>query len=290
MSSGYPQMNNNMNQKDYYQILGIKKIASLEQIRQAYRKLAFQYHPDRNKGNPAATEKMKEINEAYATLSDSAKRREYDALREQYGSFAYERFRQAHTPEDIFRDSDIDQVFEEFARMFGFRDFDEIFRESYGSGFQTFEFRRPGVQGRGFIFRGSSETEYGTQDQSVYSGQEQFPRVPFPGFIGKIAKYALQKVTGVEFAEKGKDLKDMIMLKPEQAQNGVEVEYSYRKNGKARNLMIKVPPGIRSGQRIRLKGMGIPGKAGGEPGDLYLKVRITIPLSQRLKSFLRLMP
>ena len=99
-----------MNQKDYYQILGVGGNASPEQIRQAYRKLAFQYHPDRNKGNPAATEKMKEINEAYATLSDARKRREYDALREQYGDLAYERFRQAHRPEDIFRGSDINQI------------------------------------------------------------------------------------------------------------------------------------------------------------------------------------
>jgi len=282
-------MNSTMNQKDYYQILGIEKSANLEQIRQAYRKLAFQYHPDRNKDNPVANEKMKEINEAYAILSDSTKRREYDALREQYGSFAYERFRQAHTQEDIFRDSDIDQVFEEFARMFGFRDFDAIFREFYGSGYRTFEFRSPGVQARGFMFRSPSGTEYGTQGENVYSAQEQSPTVPFPGFIGKIAKYTLQKIAGVEFPEKGKDLKDMLVLTPDQAQNGAEVGYAYRKNGKSRNLMIRVPHGIKSGQRIRLKGMGVPGKAGGEPGDLYLKVRIRSPLSQRLKNLLRLM-
>jgi hypothetical protein len=109
-----------MNQKDYYQILGIDRNASLQQIKEAYRRLAFQYHPDRNKGDPHATEKMKEINEAYAALSDAGKRREYDALKERYGPFAYDHFRQAHSLEDIFRGSDIDQIFQEFARIFGF--------------------------------------------------------------------------------------------------------------------------------------------------------------------------
>ena len=64
-----------MAQRDYYEILGLDRDASPHKIKEAYRKLAFQYHPDRNKGNPAALEKMKEINEAYAVLSDPEKRR-----------------------------------------------------------------------------------------------------------------------------------------------------------------------------------------------------------------------
>ena len=64
--------------RDYYQILGVSEDASQEQIKAAYRRLAFQYHPDRNKEDTAAAEKMKEINEAYAILSNQAKRKEYD--------------------------------------------------------------------------------------------------------------------------------------------------------------------------------------------------------------------
>jgi DnaJ-class molecular chaperone len=63
---------------DYYQILDVDQKASSKQIKAAYRKLAFKYHPDRNSKNPAASEKMKGVNEAYAVLSDTAKRREYD--------------------------------------------------------------------------------------------------------------------------------------------------------------------------------------------------------------------
>jgi DnaJ-class molecular chaperone len=74
-------MNKNMSHNDYYQILDVDQKASSKQIKAAYRKLAFQYHPDRNRKNPESAEKMKRVNEAYAVLSDAAKRREYDTLR-----------------------------------------------------------------------------------------------------------------------------------------------------------------------------------------------------------------
>src|SRR4030042_7159125 len=97
---------------------------------------------------------MKEINETYAVLSDPDKKREYDALSHEYGPSAYDRFRQTHSDQDIFRGSDINQVFQEMTRAFGFRGFEEVFRESYGQGYQSFEFRRPGVFGKGFLFFG----------------------------------------------------------------------------------------------------------------------------------------
>ncbi len=170
--------------KDYYEMLGVPRDASEEQIKKAFRKLAFQYHPDHNR-EPGAEDKFKEINEAYATLSDARKRREYDALREQYGPSAYDRFRQTHSPEDIFRGSDIDQVLGEFARMFGFRSSEEIFRDFYGSGYQTFEFRKPGLFARGFVFFGPSGRGYRTGEKQVYSGQERMPGIPFLGILLK---------------------------------------------------------------------------------------------------------
>ena len=80
------------NQKDYYQVLGVDHNASPQKIKEAYRKLAFQYHPDRNKENPSAVEKMKEINEAYAVLSDPKKKSDYDTFHDQYGPYGYDRF------------------------------------------------------------------------------------------------------------------------------------------------------------------------------------------------------
>ena len=134
-----------MEQKDYYEILEVDKNATQREVKEAYRKLAFQYHPDRNKDNPAAATRMKEINEAYGALSDAEKRRQYDELRQTFGSSAYGQFRQTYSEQDIFRGSDIHQIFEELSKAFGFRSFDEIFRETYGPVYKTFEFRRPGA-------------------------------------------------------------------------------------------------------------------------------------------------
>ena len=105
-----------MTRKDYYHILGVEKNATSQQVKEAYRKLALQYHPDRNKGDLNAVEKMKELNEAYAVLSDAAKRKRYDGMRQEYGAHAYDQFRQGYSDQDIFRGSDLNQVFEEMAR------------------------------------------------------------------------------------------------------------------------------------------------------------------------------
>jgi len=266
-----------VSQADYYRILGIDKNASPKQIKEAFRKLAFQYHPDQNRGNPSAVEKMKEINEAYAVLSDPGKRREYDRLQEQYGPDGYDRFRQSYSEQDIFRGSDIDQIFEEMARTFGFRNFNEVFRESYGQGYRTFEFRRPGIFGRGFIFFGPG-----------YRGGSR-PEVPssldfFPGYLGKLTRFLLKKILGMKESRRGKDWEDVILLTPLQAREGAKGRYNHRRRSK--ELIITIPPNVKEGQKIRLKGMGEEGKEGGESGDLYLKVKIKKPLLQKVKDLL----
>jgi len=268
-----------MNQKDYYQVLGVEKEASPQKIREAYRKLAFQYHPDKNRGNPSAVEKMKEINEAYAVLSDPKKRRDYETFHEQYGPYGYDRFKQSYSEQDIFRGSDINQIFEEMARAFGFRGFDEVFRESYGQGYRTFEFRRPGVFGRGFIFFGPGFGKRSHQEIPVSSEI-------FPGVLGKSIRYLLKKTFGIREPNRGKDLYDAIFLDPRQALEGAKGKYLHRKRSK--ELIINVPPKMKEGQKIRLKGMGEEGRDGGEPGDLYLKVNIKKSLFQRLRELLKI--
>jgi DnaJ-class molecular chaperone len=268
-----------MNQKDYYQILEVEKEASPQKIKEAYRRLAFQYHPDRNKGNPAAVEKMKEINEAYAVLSDPKKRRDYDTFHEQYGPYGYDRFKQTYSEQDIFRGSDVYQVFEEMARAFGVRGFEEVFRESYGQGVHTFEFRRPGVSGRGFIFFGPGFRR--NRRQEIPS-----PSEILPGVAGNFVRYLLKKTLGVKQPARGNDLEDVIYLDPRQALEGAKGKYLHRKRSK--ELIVTVPPGMKEGQKIRLKGMGKLGKEGGEPGDLYLKVKIKKPLLERVRKFLNI--
>jgi curved DNA-binding protein CbpA len=202
-----------MDRKDYYQALGIDRDAPAQKIKEAYRKLAFQYHPDRNRGNAAAVEKMKDLNEAYAVLSDPKKRRDYDTLRERYGPSGFDRFKQSYSEQDIFRGSDINQVFEEMGRAFGFRSFDEIFRESYGQGYRTFEFRRPGVFGRAFVYFGPG---FGRGYPPRAGGLPEM----VPGSLGKLTGHFLKKILGLKETARGKDWHDTITIDPRQTQEG----------------------------------------------------------------------
>jgi len=270
-----------MEQKDYYEILAVEKEAPSLKIKEAYRRLAFQYHPDKNRETPSAVEKMKEINEAYAVLSDPKKRRDYDTFHEQYGPSGYDRFKQRYSEQDIFRGSDINQIFEEMARSFGFRNFEEVFRESYGQGYRTFEFQRPGIFGRGFVFFGPGFGRSKLRGIPVSSDM-------FPGYLGKFIKHVLKKIHIINEPERGKDLSDVLYLDSRQALEGARGKYLHRRRSK--ELIVTVPPGMKQGQRIRLKGMGAPGKDGGEAGDLYLRVKIRKPLFERVKNFLKIQP
>ena len=129
--------------EDYYKLLGVSRNATETEIKKTYRKLAMQYHPDRNPGDKSAEEKFKKINEAYAVLGDKDKRAQYD----RFGSAG---FHQRYTQEDIFRGFDVGDLFKDVG--FGSEDiFSRIFGGarrggSYGPGF--------GGRGRGAGYRG----------------------------------------------------------------------------------------------------------------------------------------
>jgi len=193
-------------------------------------------------------------------------------LQQTYGSSAYGQFRQTYSEQDIFRGSDIQQIFEELSRAFGFRGFDDVFRESYGPGYQTFEFRRPGAFGR--VFVGGSR-----------SGEGRAANPLLGGYLGKLIRYGLKKKWGIELPERGKDLRDMITVSPTLIQTGGKISYLCRQTTK--ELLVTIPPNIRAGQQIRLKGIGEKGKGGGEPGDLYIEVRVRNPMLQETRDFAR---
>ena len=262
-----------MSQNDYYQILGIDQKASPRQVKDTYRKMAFKYHPDRNRKNPEAAEKMKRVNEAYAVLSDPAKRREYDAMRHQFGSSAYSQFRQNYSEQDIFSGSDVNQILEQMARAFGLRGFDEIFKEFYGQGYRHYEFRKPGFFAKSYYFAGPRQSR-GVNPSGL----------PLPGSIGKLTRFFLKRFSGIELPENGADHKDTIWLSPELARQGGPYAYYLRKKDK--KLVVKIPSGIKHNQQIRLAKMGEDGKGGGKAGDLYLKVRIRKPLLKSIKDFI----
>jgi len=261
-----------MEQQDYYEVLRVETSASQQQIKESYRKLAFEYHPDRNRDDTAAG-RMKAINESYAVLSDPQKRSRYDALRQTYGDSAHDRFKQTYTEQDIFKGSDIQQIFEEFSRAFGLRGFDEIFKNAYGAQYRSFEFRKPNAFGRVFV---------GTQGRGKGQGQGRALGSGFPmgGQLGRLIKYGLKKKWGIELPEKGKDIQDIIGVSSEMLQSGGKISYLCRKNQK--ELLVSIPPGMRGGQKIRLKGMGEPGKGGAESGDLYVEVQTRNPLLRKI--------
>lgn len=264
---------NKMANSEYYEILGVSKDADQKQIKDAFRKLALKYHPDRNRDSEAAADKMKAVNEAYAVLSDAGKRREYDRIRQQFGSSAHEHFRSTYTEHDIFKGSDIHQVFEELARASGFRGFDEIFKEFYGPGYRSFEFRHKGFSGKGFVFTAG----FGGRKGRVGSRSQ-------PKTLGRLGRYLLKSVTGMQVPVNGSDINDIINISTEQARTGGPYAYFVKK--RAKKLVVKIPAGIREGQQIRLAGMGEEGQGGAAAGDLYLMVRIKTPLVERAKKLL----
>ena len=142
--------------------------------------------------------------------------------------------------------------------------------ETYGEGYRTFEFKRPGFSARGFVFKGPLGRS--AQDQTA------------PEAMGKLSRYLIEKLTGVELPQSGMDVTEAIYLTPQEAKEGGPYPYYYRK--KSKKLVVTLPQGIREGQRIRLAGMGEEGKGGAKPGDLYLTVKIRKPLMQKLKDWI----
>jgi DnaJ-class molecular chaperone len=276
-----------MEHKDYYQTLGVEKDADPKKIKAAYRELAFKFHPDRNSDESDSAEQMKRVNEAYAVLSNREKRDEYDALQAQFGSSAHGQFRKSYSDEDIFNGSDINSVFEEMAKSFGYRGFDEVFKEFYGQNARSFKFQKGGFRGMGFMFQGTfggrrSRGCAGGRRQSVGGRGRRAGLFPKERTAGLLSKFLLKKLSGVTLPEAGKDSCDMIYLSPEQAFTGGPYAYYHRKRDK--KLVVKVPPGIRDGQQIRLTAMGLPGKGSGRVGDHFLKVTIRTQLSVKLKN------
>lgn len=276
--------------KDYYQTLGIPEDASDEDIRKAFRKLAFQYHPDKNIGNEKAAEKkFKEINEAFGVLSDKVKRQQYDMARK--GVFAggreYEYQTQGfrYSQDDIFRDTFTNQaMMEEMERLFsqmGLR-FDPEFlnRVFFNANNVVFRVYRFGGSPRGYSYtRGYSSDNV----RSSPADQDQVaPAEPQMGFLErtlsnagkKIGKFVLKKVFGIQLdappivLDRFQDLD----ISSDESRKGGEKAVSIKDGNRTKKLMVKIPAGIQSGTQIRLRGMGY--REGNRAGDLYLKVRV----------------
>lgn len=259
-----------MAKRDYYEVLGVGKNASDDEIKKAYRKLAMKYHPDRNPDNPSAEEKFKEAKEAYEILSDSQKRAAYD----QYG----------HAGVDP--QAGMGGGFGGGAGMGGFADafggiFDEIFGGRGGGG---------GGGGRSNIYRGA-DLRYNleiTLEQAA-KGTETKIRIPTMEVCepckGSGAKAGTQPKTCPTCNGSGQVRLQQGFFSIQQTCHkchgtGRFVADPCKSCGGAgrtkqhKTLSVKIPAGVDTGDRIRLAGEGEHGVNGGPPGDLYVQIHL----------------
>ena len=256
-----------MAKRDYYEILGVAKNASEDDIKKAYRKLAMKFHPDRNQGDGAkkSEEQFKEAKEAYEILSDSQKRAAYD----QYGHAGVDQSMGRGGPEG----------FGGFAEAFG-----DIFGDIFGGA--AAGGRRGGAQ----VYRGS-DLSYAMEIslEEAARGKETQIRIPAweeckvcegsgakPGTSSKTCPtcsgsgqvHLRQGFFSIQQTCPNCHGSGKIIPEPCTACNGA----GRIKNNKT--LEVRIPAGINEGMRIRSAGNGEPGTNGGQPGDLYIEIRI----------------
>lgn len=264
--------------KDYYDILGVKKSASQDEIKGAYRNLALKYHPDRNK-DKNAEEMFKEINESYAVLGDPEKRRQYDM-------FGAEQFGQQYSTEDIFRGFDFDRVFRDLGFSFGFGD---DFSSMFGFG-QT---ARGAEVGNDILARMSislAESARGAKKTLSVRHVKPCNRCSGKGYEPGTGTQRCDRCNGSgQLRETRRTPFGMIQtigVCPKCGGRGKVFESPCRKcNGRAvtqaeDQVEVTVPRGVDTGARLRLRGMGDFGKD--ESGDLYIDVEV-----QKDRTFVR---
>jgi len=274
-------------EEDYYKILGIEKSASKEDIKKAYRRLAMQYHPDRNKEDPDAAEKFKQISKAYSILIDDKKRRDYDA-------FGSTKFRQKYSEEDIFRGSNIEDILRDLGfGSFGSSIFDDFF--SFRDRFYT-------PKGRDFY-----SDIYISLEEAARGVSKLSPFYIIEGSVKKIRRLNVKIPKGIKsgntlrlegegeridkgvpgdlyimvyinqhpiFERKDNDLYMKKNIKFSQAILGTKIDVQTLE-GKI--LHTKVPPGIEDGKKLRFRGYGMPGLNSNQKGDLYVELHIDVP-------------
>ncbi len=229
---------------DYYKTLGVSRTADAKEIKKAYRKLARKYHPDVNPGNPEAEKRFKEVQEAYAVLSDPEKRSQYDTFGRVEGDpgIGYDPFRRAGAggwqEAGGFRFN-----VEDFSTGGGFHDLGDIFGELFGGAQAGQARRRP---------RKGSDQELGVEIEFAQAVHGTSVAIPVQ------RRVSCTTCGGSGSSGEGRC--------PSCHGAGVVIS--------TERLRVKIPEGVRDGQRIRVAGKGAEGRGGGGAGDLYVRVRV----------------
>jgi len=259
------------NKRDYYEVLGVSKTASKGEIKDAYRKLALQYHPDRNKA-PDAEEKFKEISEAYAVLSDDDKRTQYDQL-------GHAGFDQRYTREDIFRGADFESIFRDLGGGMGVRD---IFSFFFGGGF-----RDRAMTGRDLAYDLEITLEdaaNGAEKSIEIRRIEKCDLCEGSGAAPNTSPKRCSRCNGAgriqSTTRNGFGLFVRVTPCPTCGGRGKIIEKPCprcRGDGvteKQRKITVNIPPGIDEGYQLRLAGEGEAALDAESSGDLYVLIHV----------------
>lgn len=277
------------NVADYYKVLGVAKSSDMDTIKKAYRKLALQYHPDRNAGDKAAEAKFKEISEAYAVLSDPEKKRQYD-------TFGSNQFHQKYSSDDIFRGADFSHVFNDF---------------DFGGGFENIFSRFFGGAGAGQSARKAQDIELDMEIDfmtaylgeerplrfSLSNGEQRELQIKIPAGVqdggrlrvagkGASASYGgtagdlfinIRVAPHLRFRRNEQDVEVDLPVKISEAILGGSKSVPIPSKSGTEEKKIKIPAGVQDGTRIRLKGLGFPALGSHKQGDLYAIVHLEVP-------------
>lgn len=248
--------------RDYYEVLGVPRNASQEEIKQAFRRLALKYHPDRNPGDKEAEERFKEINEAYQVLSDPEKRARYD------------RFGHAGVQGEVHIPQDWNELLRFFADLFA----------------DLGMWERPGRPTRGRnltvnLTLNFEEAVFGTTRQVQVQREEPCPTCHSTGFPPGVRPKVCSTCNGQGVVRQtrytfllGPVVEEQVC--PACGGRGVEVVGvcpTCQGSGRVLQyvtLSVTIPPGVENGTRLRVPGEGHVGERGGPRGDLIVRIRV----------------
>ncbi len=260
--------------KDYYQILGISPDAGEEDIKKAYRRLALKWHPDRNPGSPDAAERFKEISEAYAVLIDPVKRQQYDLSRRP-GSTHHFTFSREELFKEMFSNPSALSVFEEIAREF----------ERMGMHVDRHYFQRELFGGRTVIAGGVFIISPLTPFLALYRVARAAlglptlkellqSRVAQPSIVGRVMRRLL-RASELPVINRKTCAEQILTLELEadEAARGTRKKILVEIDGAARHLLVNIPPGVRTGSKLRLREADRLSN-GGSSGEIFLRIHV----------------